>query len=202
MFVFISGLIASIVHVLSGPDHLAAVMPLAVEQKSRAWRTGLMWGLGHTSGMLLIGFLYLLFRELIPIESISEYSERIVGFVLIGIGLWSLGKIRKKESAHTHHRNKGSFSAFIIGLIHGLAGLSHLFAILPTLALPSKIASFSYLGGFAAGTVAAMILFAFIIGFFASRGIQTKKQAMFKILRFVSALIAIFVGVIWIILSF
>ncbi len=42
-----AGLVAGFVHVLSGPDHLAAIAPYAVDGKSRAWRTGVRWGLGH-----------------------------------------------------------------------------------------------------------------------------------------------------------
>jgi len=54
----LTGLLAGGVHVLSGPDHLAAVAPLAVQDRS-AWRSGLRWGLGHSSGVLLVGVLSL-----------------------------------------------------------------------------------------------------------------------------------------------
>jgi ABC-type nickel/cobalt efflux system permease component RcnA len=52
--------------------------------------------------MLLIGLLYLAFRELIPVEQISAYSELIVGFVLIGIGIWAILKALMKLQAHHH----------------------------------------------------------------------------------------------------
>ncbi len=50
-----AGLVAGFVHVLSGPDHLAAIAPYAVDSRSRAWRTGVRWGLGHTAGVLCVG---------------------------------------------------------------------------------------------------------------------------------------------------
>jgi ABC-type nickel/cobalt efflux system permease component RcnA len=103
MIQIISGIVASALHVLTGPDHLAAVTPLAIESKKKSWSVGLFWGLGHIAGMLLIGMLFLLFKEFIPIEAISHYSEQIVGLVLIGIGAWAIFKVfYKRIPKHKH----------------------------------------------------------------------------------------------------
>ena len=72
-FPLLAGIAASILHVVSGPDHLAAVTPLAIETRRKVWKIGLFWGFGHLTGMLLIGLLFLLFRQYIPIEKISEH---------------------------------------------------------------------------------------------------------------------------------
>jgi ABC-type nickel/cobalt efflux system permease component RcnA len=93
----------SSVHVVSGPDHLAAVTPLAIENRTKSWHVGLFWGIGHVLGMLLIGMLYLAFREVIPVEGISGYSEVLVGAVLIGIGCWAILKVLRHP--HTHHKH-------------------------------------------------------------------------------------------------
>ncbi len=93
----------SAVHVITGPDHLAAVTPLAIENKNKAWHIGFFWGIGHVIGMLLIGGLFLVFREFINVESISGYSEYLVGIVLIGIGTWSIIKVYSHR--HTHHQH-------------------------------------------------------------------------------------------------
>ena len=37
-FPFIAALIASILHVITGPDHLAAVIPFAIESSKKAWK--------------------------------------------------------------------------------------------------------------------------------------------------------------------
>ena len=58
-FPLAAGCIAAVLHVLMGPDHLAAVAPFAIESKRRAWKIGLFWGLGQVFGMLLIGSLIL-----------------------------------------------------------------------------------------------------------------------------------------------
>ena len=75
---------------LSGPDHLAAVAPLAADADRPQWRAGLQWGLGHTAGVMVIGLLLISVRQALPIEAISQYSERIVGVALLLVGVWAL----------------------------------------------------------------------------------------------------------------
>ena len=89
-------------HVIMGPDHIAAVIPFAIESKRKAWKIGLYWGIGHIFGMIIIGILFMLFKELIPVEKISGYSEQLVGLVLIMIGLWAFYKIFINEHRHKH----------------------------------------------------------------------------------------------------
>ena len=101
MVQFLTGILMSSVHVVTGPDHLAAVTPLAIENRKKAWHIGFAWGMGHVTGMLLIGLLYLVFREMIDVEKISGYSEYLVGLVLIGIGTWAI--IKSMGNFHTHH---------------------------------------------------------------------------------------------------
>ena len=80
---FLTGLAASSLHVISGPDHLAAVTPLAIENRKKSWLVGFSWGLGHTLGVFIIGILFILFKDFIPVEALSTYSEQIVGILLI-----------------------------------------------------------------------------------------------------------------------
>src|SRR4051812_24176874 len=105
MISVIAGLLAGSLHVFSGPDHLAAIAPLAINVRRRAWITGLRWGVGHSAGVLVVGILSLLLRDLLPLESISNWSERIVGVLLIAIGFWG---IRKTMQIHAHeHEHQG-----------------------------------------------------------------------------------------------
>lgn len=234
MLTFLTGFIASVAHVVTGPDHLAAVTPLAIDSRKKSWMVGLSWGLGHTIGMLLIGLLFILFRELLPIEAISGHSDTVIGFLLIGIGSWALLRIylqhyhRDRPHAHFHtkpflythihkhyhniqpvaetdhghvHTGKvkqNAFSAFIIGIIHGFAGFSHLFALLPSLALPTIWASVVYVAAFATGTILTMIIFAFILGLVAFRSEVKDKQLFLKWFTIAGAFLAISVGILWI----
>lgn len=88
--IVVARLVAGLVHVLSGPDHLAAVAPYALIQGKRAWLVGLRWGVGRTSGVVVVGLFALLVRSLLPAEKLSAWSESLVGFVLIAIGVWGL----------------------------------------------------------------------------------------------------------------
>jgi len=152
----LAGLTAGLIHVLSGPDHLAAVAPLTGGRRTAAWRAGFLWGLGHSGGVLAVGLLALALRGALPIDALSSWSERIVGVALVGIGLWGFTRVlRGPIHSHLHVR-----AAAAVGVLHGVAGSSHFLGVLPALALPSATASLGYLSGFALGTVAAMSGFA------------------------------------------
>src|SRR5439155_25388230 len=105
MIAAITGLIAGIIHVWSGPDHLAAIAPLAVRRPRRAWAPGVRWGLGHSAGVATIGLLFLWLRDLLPLERLSSWGERLVGVMLLAIGAWAL---RKALRVHAHeHDHQG-----------------------------------------------------------------------------------------------
>jgi hypothetical protein len=186
----LAGLTAGLIHVLSGPDHLAAVAPLT-GGRGRAWRAGFLWGLGHSGGVLAVGLLALALRGALPIDALSSWSERIVGVTLIGIGLWGFMRVlRGPIHTHVHVR-----AAAAIGVLHGVAGSSHFLGVLPALALPSAAASFGYLAGFALGTVAAMTSFAHGLGLIGGPDDAPRQR---RWLLSASSAAAIVVGVVWI----
>jgi len=99
----VAGIFAGGVHVLSGPDHLAAIAPLASDGRRRTWTAGALWGLGHSSGVLIVGLLALLFKDWLPLDALSSWSERLVGIVLVAIGLWGLHRaLRTRVHSHAH----------------------------------------------------------------------------------------------------
>ena len=187
MLIVLTGAAAGFFHVLSGPDHLAAVAPLAVEGRRRGWLAGWTWGLGHAAGVVAVALLAVWLRDLLPVESLSAWSERVVGAVLIGLGLWAFRhSLRIGRAAHTHgavshdhlHVQAGpqwvrrpghTHAAFAMGVLHGIAGSSHFFGVLPALALPSTASALAYIGAFGAGTIAAMTVFAAVIGMSSGR---------------------------------
>lgn len=231
MLTFLTGFIASMAHVVTGPDHLAAVTPLAIDSRKKSWIIGLSWGIGHTVGMLLIGFLFVLFKEVLPIEAISKHSDTVIGFLLIGIGSWAIFRIYLRHShgnrPHTHfhtvpflyahihrhshddsptHEHKHTetvkqnvFTALFIGIVHGFAGFSHLFALLPSLALPTVLDSVVYLVAFASGTIMTMILFAFILGLVAFQSLVKDRQVFLKWFTATGGFLAIAVGILWLV---
>ena len=241
MLVILTGFIASVAHVVTGPDHLAAVTPLAIDSRKRSWMVGLGWGLGHTVGMLMIGGLFILFREYLPVEMISKHSETIIGLMLIGIGGYAVARIYRNHShgnrAHGHfhhtphlyahiHRHTHAdtplhqegipdhdhdsprpgrhhaLTALGIGVVHGFAGFSHLFALLPSLALPSVMATVLYVCAFAAGTISTMVLFAFLLGQLAHRAGKSPDTSLLKWFTLSGGILAIAVGVLWLVHPF
>lgn len=105
------GFTYTVMHVITGPDHMAAVLPMAIENKKKSWGIGLSWGFGHLVGMLLIGMLYLFLKSLMTDETLeifSSYSELMVGVILIFIGLWAFYKLYRGNHRHQHpHKHKG-----------------------------------------------------------------------------------------------
>lgn len=179
LIVPLAGLAAGILHVLTGPDHLAAVTPLAIENRQRPWRAGFQWGIGHTGGVWLIGLVALALRGLLPFEAMSGWAERMVGVALLAIGAWGLHRALF-STVHTHaHRPERASLA--MGLLHGLAGSAHFLGIVPALALP-MMAGAVYLAMFGVGAIAAMTGYATAIGLtttrLASRGPAVVRVAM------------------------
>ncbi len=118
---FLLGFGAAAFHVLTGPDHLAAVTPLVLEERRKFTLIGLFWGLGHLLGMLLIGVLYFLFRAYIPIEAISAHSEQLVGVVLIFLGISALYRALREHRHHAHphvHEDQGGSYVHIHTHVH------------------------------------------------------------------------------------
>jgi ABC-type nickel/cobalt efflux system permease component RcnA len=225
-FLFL-GLLAGSMHVLTGPDHLAAVAPYAVEERGRrAWLVGLRWGVGHTSGVWIVSLLAFLLREVLPVERLSLWSERLVGVVLIAIGVWGVRAAltrRRLLHAHEHGHEDGTRHAHVhvhasgdvphhhsgaahrqhthaplaVGTLHGLAGSSHLLGVLPALALPSRTAAAAYLLAFGLGSIAAMALFSSVIGLAAGRFAGPTGSRTWAALMGACSLAAVGVGIWW-----
>ena len=226
-FPLFAGILAAVIHVLTGPDHLAAVTPFAIESKKKAWKVGLFWGIGHLGGMFLIGMLFLLFKELIPVESISGYSEKLVGIILIVMGLWIFYTLFKRDKKHKHthvhtgetpvvHKHihehssntghghhhhdlkKGTQISLSVGVVHGFAGISHFLLFLPVLGFNSWTSSLSYIIGFCIGTLLAMISYALVIGNVAAFSKSGHNDTFFRGIRLAGGLFALIIGIYWV----
>jgi hypothetical protein len=197
MFAITAGFAAGLLHVLSGPDHLAAVAPLAAGRERREWRSGLQWGLGHTSGVVLIGLLLIAFRGLLPIEAISHYSERLVGAALLLVGAWGCYSARYAHD-HDHRGQATARASFAMGTLHGLAGSSHFFGVLPALALPTQTAAVLYLVGFGMAAVAGMSAFAAVVGGAAAKAGRHSVKA-YRAVLYVCSASAFVVGGFWLV---
>ena len=158
-----------------GPDHLAAVSVFASRRPSarRAAGLGARWALGHSATILFAGGLVVLSGFRFP-ERFAPVAERIVGVVLIALGVSALWRARRlhahrhahggeshwhvhshvKSEAHDHSHK----ALFGIGMLHGLAGSGALVALLPSLA-ETQAGGILFLLVFGVGTVCSMALF-------------------------------------------
>ena len=211
MLTLFSGALAGLVHVLAGPDHLAAVAPMAIADRGRGWYAGFTWGVGHTSGVVTVAALAVLLRDVLPlVELISAWSERLVGAALIAVGLWALRHaLRIGDTPHVHngaahehlHVRRGPWArrighahaSFFMGVLHGVAGSSHFLGVLPALALPTRSASLAYIAAFGGGSIVAMTLFGAAIGL--APGPRTYRTFMLA-----AASMACAVGAVWLVI--
>ena len=182
----LAGFVAGAVHVVTGPDHLAAVAPFAIQENRRSWILGLKWGLGHASGVVLVALFAWVLRDTLSVEVFSSHCERLVGLMLIAIGIWGLRRTfgvhahshhhPEHPAEHTHlHIHAGqdhqchTHAALGVGILHGLAGASHFLGVLPALAMPTRTAAAVYLVLFGIGTIVSMSDFSVLIGSLGSR---------------------------------
>lgn len=121
----LAGLVAGVLHVLSGPDHLAAVLPFAVRGRRQALRVGATWGLGHGLGVLLLGAVAVALRSTVHLEAISGAAEVVVGVMLMVLGAWAIRRSRWVE-VHEHEHAHELDPAHDVHHVHtGATGHSH-----------------------------------------------------------------------------
>ena len=126
------------------PDHVVAVTTIVTQQRSlaRAARTGVLWGIGHTTTILLAGGAIVVLKVQlgqIP-PQIGLSLELAVAVMLIVLGLLTLAGSDRRVSEST-------------------AAGSAAVATLPQVALiPDPWWAVAYLGVFGLGTIAGMML--------------------------------------------
>ena len=101
------------------PDHLLAVSTLVTRHNrlGPALRDGLLWGLGHTTMLVLFGSV-LIFSRATWLH--SGYLEVAVGGMLVGLGTSRLLNKNSYQSFRLPKQRAGF--AYTVGLVHGLAG--------------------------------------------------------------------------------
>lgn len=144
--------------------------------------------------LVLIGARELAILEF-DLESIGAFGDQVVGFMLIAIGMFGI-RTALREHVHSHphehkdevhqhlhahekghdlhepvshdHSRLHAHTAIVAGLIQGIAGVSYLWGVLPSLALPVN-AALLYLLSFALGSIIAMGVFAVGFGLLSGR---------------------------------
>ena len=137
------------------PDHVVAVTTIVAQQRSlgRAARTGVLWGVGHTATIMLVGGAIIVLKvrlSAIP-PRVGLSLEFAVAVMLVVLGLLTLAGGERRVADSTAR-------PLTVGFIHGLAG-SAAVATLPQVALiPNPVWAVTYLAVFGVGTIAGMML--------------------------------------------
>ncbi|WP_320667133.1 hydantoin utilization protein A [Prochlorococcus sp. MIT 1307] len=173
----VTGIAAGALHVVGGVDHLVALAPVALRSPRIALRNGLAWGLGHSAGVMLLSMIAILVKDLAHIERMSSWAEFSVGIALLVVGLLAIRtalglNIHTHNHVHNHSNgyehdhlhlhfrgrqkhNRHPHAVTSLGVLHGLAGASHLLAVIPALALP-PLGAAAYMVAYLIGSVATM----------------------------------------------
>ena len=170
------------------PDHVVAVSTIVSRERSvgQGALLGVLWGIGHTLTIFLVGSAIILFGLVIP-PRVGLSMEFTVALMLILLGVLNLtGALRWLNERFTPaksveateaavagalgHRAERSFDRMmsrygpyqvfrplVIGLVHGLAG-SAAVALLVLSTIRSPLWAIAYLLVFGAGTIVGMML--------------------------------------------
>ena len=185
----LTGVAAGAVHVVGGADHLVAMAPFSLNKPLAALRHALAWGAGHSAGVVVLALIAIGLKDLANVEAMSSWAEFLVGLALLVVGALAVRTAFGLE-LHTHeHRHDGAASEHRhlhlhvrgasnhrrhvhassgMGLLHGLAGASHLLAVIPALALPPH-AAVGYLVAYLLGSIAAMVAMMSVVSFLTVR---------------------------------
>jgi uncharacterized membrane protein YfcA len=212
-----------ILHILSGPDHIAAIITISANKGYKAFIIGAKWGIGHAIGLLII------FAVLLTIDAEILYktkiAEWIVGCFLVLLGFHGFYKIRNynkligsyennesiednkdNEIQSNNNNNKKSIYVYIItlskekllslitGILHGLAGTGGVLGVLPAILIENKEKSAAYLTTFCISGIITMSIFSAIWGEISKKA--TRKLG--KIILGTSSLLSVIIGFLWI----
>jgi len=216
--IIIAGLMIGLVHAFE-PDHLSAVSTQLLKKNNNSRKLdlrnltvisslrGALWGMGHTSSIIIIGLLIAGLSLNIP-DDFFISAEVLVGLMLITLAIFTFTNksIFKQKHVHPHTHSDGishthshehnenhkhGHKAYLIGCVHGIAGSGSLVAL-----FASTMNGFDMMIYF-------LILFGIgsIIGMTVASGVMglpfillSKVNSMTKYLRYTIASVTFIIG--------
>jgi ABC-type nickel/cobalt efflux system permease component RcnA len=195
---FWTGLIAGMAHVYVGADHLAALMPLSVGRKLKAAWMGVRWGVGHSAGVVIVAILFLVVREAVDLEPVGEWGERLVGVMLIALGILGL-RAAFKHKMHVHgHAHGGDEHAHLHVHVEGSHRPDPAEVAEAAEAKEEKHSHMHSHAAFAAGTLHGLAGMAHLMGVLPSLAFPTLKESFAYLAAFALGTVlamAVFAGV-------
>jgi high-affinity nickel permease len=199
-------------------DHVVAVSTIVSENKNlrKSSILGVLWGLGHTASLLIVGLVILAFKLTIPV-TLALSMEFLVGVILVILGIsitkeFILNRLHlhghsHQEKSHLHlHSHKSSIGhghfhglkhehkSIAVGMVHGLAGSAALTLLVLT-TIDTLVSGVFYILIFGIGTIVGMMIVSTIIGlpfvYTANRFEEINEKV-----RLTAGFISIFLGII------
>jgi len=219
------GFILGLKHSLDA-DHLVAITTLVSEKRSLISTSlvGVLWGIGHTSILLLTGIVVLAIDMKVP-ETVALGIEFLVALVLIAMGLNVMRKLagggkvhhhphRHGEVLHTHphvhshgtghdatahshsRTRRTSMTSLFLGMLHGLAGSAGLM-LLVTATIKDFWVGVTYICVFGIGSTGGMWIMSMLVGlpFLLTEGrFRLAHTAIRAAAGIASILVGVFIG--------
>jgi high-affinity nickel-transport protein len=146
------------------PDHVVAVATIVSRKRTlrAAAPIGVLWGLGHTFTILVVGGAIVVLGVVIP-PRLGLGMELAVAVMLVLLGALNVRNVfRERAFRPEHHHGHGlgklsSVRPVLVGVVHGLAG-SAAVALLVLGTIREPLLGVAYLLIFGAGTIAGMLI--------------------------------------------
>ena len=157
-------------------------MSTIVSQQKKLWKSslvGIVWGIGHTTTLFLVGIIVLFLSISIPQELILSF-EFLAGVVILLLGVLVL-RSAVTVKIHLHHHSHGDQThihlhshkegdshhhihrSFILGMVHGIAGSGALMLLVLS-TVESITAGITYILLFGVGSILGMLILSAVIG--------------------------------------
>jgi len=213
------GLVVGIQHAFE-PDHISAVSTqiskskltkkstkqLITQSITKSSILGVIWGAGHTTTLVLIGFLVYALAITIQDQIFSGF-EFAVGIMLVFLGISTIlnKKIQFKHTStstqrwtihldehnHDDSNHKHSHKSYLIGLVHGLAGSGSL-VVLTAITFDNVGIMLGFIVIFGVGSMIGMALVGSLMGIPLAFG--TRFTSIQKTFRYVTGMFSLVIG--------
>ena len=190
------GLLLGCLHALEA-DHIITVTNLVLNKDSlkKSLRLALQWGFGHSITLTILAIL-VFSLDTAFMALMSTTAEQMVGVTMIFLGLIVFFQELKQNSkfkvfAHKDVETSGP-QLFGVGVLHGVAGSTSIFLLIPVALTKSIWGVFSYVGLFCLGMILTMGFYGlFLQKFSTNKNFYTYLPKA----RFVVAIFSVTIGI-------
>ncbi|MDC1153246.1 hypothetical protein OAT06_04495 [Nitrospinaceae bacterium] len=190
------GLLLGCLHALEA-DHIITVTNLVLNKDSlkKSLPLALQWGFGHSLTLTILAIL-VFSLDTAFMALMSTTAEQMVGVTMIFLGLIVFFQELKQNSkfkvfAHKDVETSGS-QLFGVGVLHGVAGSTSIFLLIPVALTKSIWGVFSYVGLFCLGMILTMGFYGLFLQKFST---NKNFYAYLPKARFVVAIFSVTIGI-------